>query len=131
MNISVDELREALRLELKVVTVYVVNLLDKPVTVQVKGNRQKDTVKAVDIGSSFTVAAGGADARTLSPETSGWLPYLTLTLSCTAAPTSGHVTAYRIRQRGDEEKIVKELAIRDTAVHDAETDPDKILIVEW
>jgi len=125
-GIDYDKLKSALR-----VTVFVDNGLNQAVTVQIKGNRVKDLAKSVNVGSSFAVPAGSADARTLTPDTCGWLPYLTASLQCSTAPTSGSVTVYLIRSRGDEVKIVDNLAIRDTNAHNASTDPNNIFIVEW
>ncbi|MGB9672067.1 MAG: hypothetical protein ACPLZY_02855 [Candidatus Norongarragalinales archaeon] len=115
----------------RVITIYVNNDLNQDVAVQVKGNRDKSLVRSVNVGSAFTVSAGSADARTLTPDTSGFLPYLTVTLQCSTAPTSGSVTVYRIHTDGEEAKVVDALEIRDTVVHDGSMDPMKILVVEW
>lgn len=107
------------------------NGLNQAVTVQVKANREKDYAKSIDVGSPFTVPASSTDFKTLSPDTSGWLPYVTVSLTCSATPTSGSVTVYRVRSKDDEIKIVDALEIRDTSVHNALTDPNKIFVVEW
>ena len=113
------------------VTVFVENSLDQDVTVQVKANRVKSTTGAVDVGSSFTVPAGSSDARTLTPDTSGWLPYLYVELKCSTAPSSGSVTVHLVRTRDDQVKLADALEIRDTSKHDPTTDPDKVFIQEW
>lgn len=131
LSVLQEMVRKAIREELKVITIYVDNGLDQPVTVQIKANREASLAKSVNVGSAFTVPAGSTDARTLTPDTSGWLPYVTVTLVCSSAPSSGSVTVYRIRSKDDQVKIVDALEIRDTNTHDASTDPDKILVVEW
>lgn len=113
------------------VTIYIINSLDQDVTVQIKGNIEKSTTNAVNVGSSFTVSAGSPDARTLTPDTSGWLPYLYLELTCSTAPSSGSITAYIVYMAGDKAVMVDSLEIRDTKTHNPDTDPDKIKIVEW
>ena len=121
-----------LRLMLKPpVTIFVENGLDQDVTVQVKGNRVKSTAGAINVGASFTVAANSNDARTLTPDTSGWLPYIYVELQCSTAPSSGSVTVYLVRTRDDQVKLVDALEIRDTNVHNPDTDPNKIFIQEW
>ena len=118
-------------IDLKSITIFIDNGLDQDVTVQIKANRVKALGKSVNVGSSIVVPAGSSDARTLSPDTSGFLPYITVTLQCSVAPTSGAVSVYRIRYRGDEAVVVDALEIRDTSAHDASTDPTKIFVVEW
>ncbi|MEM2534036.1 MAG: hypothetical protein QXK12_08460 [Candidatus Nezhaarchaeales archaeon] len=123
--------RKALREELKLITLFIDNGLNQDVTIQVKGNREKALAKSVNIGSPITVAKNSTDARTLSPDTSGYLPYITLSLVCGVAPTSGSITIYRIRSSADEVKVVDTLEIRDTSAHDNSTDPTKIFVVDW
>ncbi|MEM2529348.1 MAG: hypothetical protein QXG40_08150 [Ignisphaera sp.] len=124
-------IRKAIREELRIISIYVDNELDQPVTVQVKANRESVFEGSTDVGSPFTVPAGSTDAITLTPDTSGWLPYITVSLVCSTAPASGYVTVYRIRSKDDQVKIVDALEIRDTDIHDVSTDPNKIFIVEW
>jgi len=123
--------RMALREELRWITVYVDNGLNQDVTVQVKANREKAYAKAVNIGSAFTVSANSQDARSLSVETSGWLPYIMVEVQCSVAPTSGSLTIYKIRSKDDQVLLVDALEIRDTTLHTPTTDPDKVLIQEW
>ena len=128
----VEAIKKALREELKSpVTIFVENGLDQDVTIQVKGNRVKSTSGAINVGSSFTVAKNSNDARTLTPDTSGWLPYIYVELQCSTAPSSGSVTVYLVRTRDDQVKLVDALEIRDTNVHSPDTDPDKVFIQEW
>jgi len=112
-------------------TIVVTNTLNQDVTVQVVGGRESSLSQPINIGSPFTVAAGSSDARTLSPDTSGFLPYISVTLQCSIAPTSGSVAVYFIRTKGDESVIVKELQIRDTNVHSKSTDLGSIFVVGW
>ena len=127
-----DILAEKLRLELKSpVTIFVENGLDQDVTVQVKGNRQSSTSGAINVGSSFTVSANSNDARTLTPDTSGWLPYLYVELQCNTAPSSGNITVYLVKTKDEQKKLVDALEIRDTNVHNPDTDPSKVFIREW
>ena len=113
------------------VTVYLVNGLNQPVTVQIMGNMTSTTSYSVAIGTSWTVNSGTADAKTLTPDTSGWLPYIYLQLQCTTAPTSGSVSAYLLYADGGSAVLVNNLQIRDTNVHDPSTDPTAIFIAEW
>lgn len=131
MSVGEENLKKALREELKLISIFVDNGLDQAVTIQVKANREKALPKSVNVGSPITVSAGTTDARTLSPDTSGWLPYLTVSLQCAVAPTLGSVTIYRIRSKTDEVKVVDALEIRDTLVKDNHTNPDKVFIVDW
>jgi len=72
-------------------TVTVINDLDQTVTVQIRGNWIPSELNAVDIGTSFDVAAGDSEFRTLTPDTSGWLPFIWVTLRCAVAPTKGSI----------------------------------------
>jgi len=116
---------------MRLITVFVDNDLDQDVEVRIKGNRTASIVKSVDIGT-FTVNKFSSTAKSLSTETSGYLPYLYLELICRdGSPTEGSISAYRVRSRDDQELLVDALEIRDTEVHTPETDPEKIKIVEW
>lgn len=130
-NIVKKALREELMKELRFISIYIDNGLDQDVTIQIRANREKAYAKSVPVGSPFTVRANSQDARSLSVETSGWLPYIMVELSCSIAPTDGSLTVFRIRGIGDEVKLVDALEVRDTAVHTPDTDPYKILIQEW
>jgi hypothetical protein len=113
----------------KIVTVYVENGLDQPVSVQILGAVSSTPANTVAIGTSFTVSAGGADFRTLVPEYAGWIPFITVSLSCPAAPTTGSVRVLLVKMDGTVTTIVRDLGIRDTATHDYSTDPSNILVV--
>jgi hypothetical protein len=115
----------------KTVTVYVENSLDQAVTVQILGAASSSPSKTVPISTSFTVSAGSADYRTLMPEQTGWMPYLTVSLSCSAAPTAGSVRVVLIRVDGSSNVVVSDLKIRDTAAHSYSTDPSYISVVPW
>jgi len=112
------------------VSLFVDNNLDQGVDVLVKANRASSTSDAVTIGTAFTVSATDSDARSLSLETTGKLPYIYVELKCTTAPTSGSVTVWLIK--GDTQvKLVDALEIRDTVTHTPDTDPTKSFIKEW
>ena len=113
------------------VTVFISNSHDQAVNVQVVGCRDSACSDSVDIGSAITVPAGSKDARTLTPETSGWLPFITVRVWCTTAPTNGALNVWLVRSAADQVKIVDSLAIRDTDTHDTYTDPSNITIVSW
>jgi len=123
--------KKALIEKLRLISVFVNNGLDQDVTVQVKVNREKVTTKAVNLGTAFTVPAGKSNFRSLSVETSGWLPWIYVEVSCAVAPTFGELDIYRIRNKDDQVRLVHALEIRDTLKHDPDTDPTKIFIVEW
>jgi len=117
--------------DLRLISIYIDNGLNQAVTIQMKANRENSHTKAVNICFSFTVPANSQDARSLSVETSGWLPYLMTEVYCTVAPISGSLTFYRIRSKEEQDKLVDALAIRDLTTHTPATDPTKILIQEW
>jgi hypothetical protein len=123
----IDEVKRAL----KIISIFVDNGLNQSVTVQLKANREGAYAKSVNVGSAFTVNASGQDSRTLTPDSCGWLPYITVEVSCATAPTSGTLDIYLVRTKDDQPKLVDSLAIRDTSVHNASTDPTKIYILEW
>jgi len=112
-------------------TVFIVNNLNQSVTVQLIGCRDSACSDSVNIGSAFTVNANSKDARTLTPDTSGWLPYITVQVQCSTAPSSGTLDIYFIRLANDQAKIVSSFAIRDANVHSFSTDPNNIFIVSW
>jgi len=85
-------------LEEEAVTIWISNLCDQPVTVQVKGNVKPSSLGAVNVGASFTVAAGDQDARTLTSNTTGWLPYVLVEVSYATAPTAGVLTVHAYKK---------------------------------
>jgi len=115
----------------KTVTVYVENSLDQPVAVQILGAPSNPPTSTAPIGPSFTVNPGSADFRTLVPEQTGWTPHITVSVSCSTAPTSGSVKVMLLRIDGSSDIIVNNLAIRDTLKHDYSTDPAYISVVAW
>jgi hypothetical protein len=121
----------SLRRILGVVTVFISNGLDQPVNVQVVGCRDCGCSDSVDVGSVVIVPAGSKDARTLTPETSGWLPFITVRVWCSTAPTSGAVSVWLVRSAEDQSLLVDSLAVRDTAVHTFASDPGKVFVREW
>jgi len=128
--LTVEDLRRVLLAVEGMVSLFVDNNLNQSVNVQIKANRASSTSDAVLVGSAFTVSATGSDARSLSLETSGKLPYIYVELKCTTAPTSGSVTVWLIK--GDTQvKLVDALEIRDTVTHTPDTDPTKCFIKEW
>jgi len=120
---AVEQLHSVLREKYKVVTVFIVNTLDQDVTIQIIGNWEK-AKDGVAIGASFTVSAGKKDFRTLTPDTSGWCPYLYCSAVCTVAPTTGSLTVLRIRSKENITKMFDAYEIRDTLKHLSE-------VVEW
>ena len=77
-----------------IITIFVDNDLNQDVSVQVKGNRVNSVTGAVNIGSAFTVAADDRESRTLTPDTSGWLPYIFVTVTAPVAPTEDAINVY-------------------------------------
>ena len=115
----------------KLVTIYIVNNLDQPVSVSVLGNRFISMIGAVKLVGPESVEAGQAYAITLDPRTYGWLPYISLQLKCDVAPTKGRVNAWAIFEDGREFQVVRDLEIRDTNPHDSQSDTDSIRWVRW
>ena len=90
------------------VTFFVINDLNQSVTVQVKGNRRwleyveeewvLDTDKvynsALDIGSSFTVAASDSGAKAIAALVDGVLPYMFVEITAGVLPSSGDLNCY-------------------------------------
>ena len=131
MSSDIEVIRHLLQETLRWISVFVDNGLDQDVTVQVKTNRENAHAKSVDTGSSFVVAANSQDARSLSVETSGWLPFIMVEVQCSVIPTDGALDIYRLRSKDDEVKLVDSLEIRDTNLHTPTTDPTEVLIQEW
>jgi hypothetical protein len=121
----------SLRKILGIVTVFISNSLDGDVYVQIVGCRDSGCSDSVDVGSVIVVPAGSKDARTLTPETSGWLPFITVRVWCSTAPTSGAVSIWLVRSVEDQSLLVDSLAIRDTVVRSFATDPGEVFVREW
>jgi len=84
--------------DFEVFTIFVSNLHDQPVDVQVKSHRLPSRLGAVNVGAAFTVAAGKQDARTVSAQ-DVFLPYVLVTAQYATAPTKGDLTVYCIKKR--------------------------------
>ena len=78
---------------LQAVTVYIENGHNQDLTITIRGNKEKTTMGSVELVSAFTVAAGTAVSYTLTPETTGWLPYIYITATASTAPTTGEINA--------------------------------------
>jgi len=74
------------------VTLFFNNTLDQAVSITVKGNIDKTPLNAVQIGDVITVGAGTTKSLTLTPETTGYLPYILVVVQCSTAPTSGNLS---------------------------------------
>lgn len=108
----------------QVATIYIINGLDADVHVQIYANREASEESAVQIGSPFTVAEGRIEAKTLTVEACGWLPYIFLRVRCLSTPTYGSLTAYRVRSKTEQDILFDALEIRDMNMHTS-------LIIEW
>jgi len=84
--------------EFEAFTIFVSNLHDQPVEIQVKAHRLSTRLGAVNVGAAFTVAAGDQDARTWSFE-DVFLPYVLITATYATAPTKGDLTVSCIKKR--------------------------------
>ena len=113
------------------VTVVVYNGQDQPVNVQLIGCTDNICLNKTNIGSGFSVGSQQTVMKTLTPDTSGWTPYLTASLQCTTVPTIGGVMVLVVRTATDYQYITNSFAIRDTNIHDYSTDRDYISIVPW
>ena len=111
------------------VTIYIDNGLNQTASVQIKGNRTNSTSKALNIGSAISVAATSQARQTLT--VGDWLPWLYISVSCATGPTSDSLTIYLLKDVNVEEKMIDDLAIRDTTTHDPDTDPTKIFFRKW
>lgn len=81
----------------KIITVYVDNDLNQSISIQVKANRANSTTGATNIGTPFSVAAtSGVEARTITPENEGFLPYIFVEATCSVSPASGDLNVYTI-----------------------------------
>lgn len=117
-------------LDLRLISIYIDNGLNQNVTVQIKANREKAHAKAVTVGQSFIVAANSQVAKSMSIQTSGWLPYIMVEVFCNVVPTAGNLTIYRLKTK-NEVKLVDALGIRDGILHTSLTDSTKVLIQDW
>lgn len=77
-------------------TIVVHNKLNQDVTVYVYGNEIGSYVDSIQMGttSGYPCSAGERIAISLTPDTTGWLPFVYITVVASSAPTSGYVNAY-------------------------------------
>jgi len=73
-------------------TLWLSNTHDQDSTIQVYGTQVGSRLGAVPVGASFTLSAGSQESRTLTPDTSGWLPYILVEARAATAPTKGDLT---------------------------------------
>jgi len=83
-----------------IITIWVNNELDQPVSVQVKGNFTHSYINAVNIGSAFTVSANSVEARNLSIYREVWLPYSFCEIVAAVAPTKGAIHIKYLKRVG-------------------------------
>ena len=119
-------------------TLFIENYLDKTLYVQVIGTMHPSIAKAssryVLIGSEYSVAAGDHEAISLVPDRDGWLPFVSVELWCTEAPTTGYVNVWALYLYDwdvrDLAIVCRSLEIRDTEKHTPLTD-NNIRWVRW
>ena len=91
------------------VTFFIINALDKPVTVQIKGNYRwlladgsLDTASIygfpLDVGESFVVAPNEPGAKVIAASVDGMLQCMFIECSCSVAPTSGYLGARALKK---------------------------------
>ena len=91
------------------VTFFVINALNKPVTVQIKGNYRwlladgsLDTASIygfpLDVGASFVVAPNEPGAKVIAASVDGILECMFIECSCSDAPTSGVLSARALKK---------------------------------
>ena len=76
---------------LSAITIYIENGHNQDLTITIRGNKEKTTMGSVELVGAFTVAAGTSTSYTLTPETTGWLPYIYVTATASTAPTKGEI----------------------------------------
>jgi len=103
---------------MNLISIKIANDLDQDVAVQIYANHEKSTSKVATLGATFIVKAGSVSVKTLlGGMSSGWLPWLYLTATCSTAPASGSLTAWLVSATGESGLFFDAVAIRDTAVH--------------
>ena len=91
------------------VTFFIINTLNKPVTVQIKGNYRwlladgsLDTASIygfpLDVGASFVVAPNEPGAKVIAASVDGILECMFIACSCSDAPTSGVLSARALKK---------------------------------
>ena len=79
------------------VSFLIVNGLDQAVTVTAMGNITNGVANAGTFSGAPSVAAGDSTIVTLTPDTSGWAPWVYLSLVAASTPSSGSVTVTAVR----------------------------------
>jgi len=103
---------------MNLISIKIANDLDQDVAIQICANHEKSTSKAATLGAAFSVKVGSVSVKTLlGGISSGWLPWLYLTATCSKAPTSGSLTAWLVSAAGESELFFDAVAIRDIATH--------------
>jgi len=80
-----------------VITFFIINETDQDATIQLMANMESTSINAVNVGSSFTVSAGSSESRTLTPDTTGWLPFVMARVKFSTAPTKGTISVRVIK----------------------------------
>ena len=84
-----------------VITFFIINETDQDATIQIMANMESTYMNAVNVGSSFTVSAGSSESRTLTPDTTGWLPFVMASVQFSTAPTKGTISVRVIKAKFD------------------------------
>jgi len=84
-----------------VITFFVINETDQDATVQIMANMESTYMNAVNVGSALTVSAGTSESATLTPDTTGWLPFVMATVRFSTAPTKGTISVRVIKAKFD------------------------------
>ena len=107
-----------------IVTVFIQNGLNQAASVQVLGNISGTNTGAVNVGTAISAVASGNAYQTFDAlQTSGWLPYISVAVTCSTAPTSGAITVTLLYPYGYSQTIiVNNDSIRDTSTHTAAND---------
>lgn len=81
--------------------IFVENLLNSDITVYVYGNRIKSPGTGIQIGETagYTCSSNDRMGIMLTPDTTGWLPFIYIKVRAATAPTSGYVSAWLIKYR--------------------------------
>ena len=76
-------------------TIVVYNNLDQDITIYVYGNEIESYVDSIPVGetSGYSCSAGGRTAISITPDTTGWLPFVYITVVASSTPSSGYVDA--------------------------------------
>jgi len=83
----------------KIANIWIDNDLDQALTITVYGNREKTYDEAVQIGDPFTVNADDTESRTLTPDTSGWYPYIFIKYKADVKPTKKRLNVWVLKKR--------------------------------